>query len=108
MSDLLNHIKNAPSHELPGLEELAVKVHYMERTIAQLTQRLTEAEEKLKQTRENHPGYLDTKQVMQMLKIITRTLYSLRKNRQLEGYLISGKYLYKKEDVDKLLQTTKN
>jgi TolA-binding protein len=110
MSDFLDQIKSASSHEFPSREELMLRMDYMERKIRQLIQRVTELEEKqqqvnsLKQTRENYLDTLTTEQVIRLLKISPRTLYSYRKKGVLIGRMIGGKYHYNQKDVERFLE----
>ena len=107
MSDLSDHMKY--DRQLPSPEELVLRLHHMERLIEKLTQRISALEQKdkatnnLKNVRENQPGSLTTQEVLQHLKISRRTLYEYRKKGRLAGKKIGNKYLYRKEEVEKLL-----
>ena len=45
----------------------------------------------------------DAKEVMELLRITPKTLYNWRQKGKLKGSFIGGKYLYKKQDVEKII-----
>lgn len=51
--------------------------------------------------------WLDKQEVMQMLKIGERTLFSLRKNKNLPVKMIGGKIYFHIKDVEKLMSQNK-
>ena len=53
--------------------------------------------------REDRAGWMDGKDVIKRLRISERTLFNYRKDKRIKGKMIGGKYLYRKEEVEKLL-----
>ena len=47
---------------------------------------------------------LTTQEVMKMFKISARTMYNYRKTKKLSSVKIGRKYLYRKEDIERLIE----
>ncbi|MBN2639949.1 MAG: helix-turn-helix domain-containing protein [Bacteroidales bacterium] len=109
MSDWLNHNMNDFSHHSPSKKELAVKISFMEHQIEKQDQKIATLEAAIKelkskiQTDGHSVGYLTTEEVTDLLKMCSRTLYSYRKQGRIKGSKFGGKLLFRKADVEQLL-----
>ncbi|MBN2639948.1 MAG: helix-turn-helix domain-containing protein [Bacteroidales bacterium] len=85
-----------------------INVRKLYRSVSTMEQKFNELKtvmELFMQQRKNYtvPQLLDGTEVMQLLKISRRTLYSYRRDGRLNGKMVGNKYLYRKEEVDNLL-----
>ena len=78
--------------EIQELKEIAIELHSM---------RFGDGE--VKESLVNEPAMMTSAEVMKRLRIDPKTLYNWRKKGKLKGSFIGGKYLYKKQDVEKLI-----
>ncbi|HEY0669620.1 MAG TPA: helix-turn-helix domain-containing protein [Sphingobacteriaceae bacterium] len=84
-------------------DQLIEALHRMEKSLSDIRDMLTMRTEEELQLAEGDT-WLDKQQVMQMLHISDRTLFTMRKEGKLTAYTIRGKIYFRMEDIENALK----